>query len=161
MTSARPTPTGKATLMPAASMPTTRRMFERLKITPLISAGRTKLQFAWCRFSRVGAPAELELRSAGADQRRQNEAPVRLVQVLPRGRPRRSETAQRVSKYQAEQEHADRVVPIEQLERPLLFARQFLRIGPRSPPEHGDHAEYNRHMQAIHDEHRRTPISRS
>src|SRR5206468_11933378 len=78
---------------------------------------------------------------------------IRRMQVLHSRRPCRTQAAESMRENDAEHEDADRVVPVEQLERPLLLARELLRVGPRSPAEHGEHAKRDRDGQSVHYEH--------
>ena len=42
---------------------------------------------------------------------------------------------------EAEEEDADSVIPIIEFKAPLIFAGEFLRVGPGTPAQHGDDAE--------------------
>jgi hypothetical protein len=70
-------------------------------------------------------------------------AEMRLGDVGKEAAARRTGAAKGEGQDQREQQDADRVVPVEQLEPPLL-GRELLRIGPRSPAEHRDDAHHHR-----------------
>ena len=108
-------------------MAATSRIFDKLKIAPPSSAQPSDF--------RPSATA------CGLGQVRQ-EAPSAAAAA-----------AQREGRQQREQEYAEGVIPIEQLESPLL-ARQLLGVGPRSPAEHGDDAQDDRQRIRLNDEHK-------
>src|SRR5262245_14834170 len=58
-----------------------------------------------------------------------------------------------MSEDDAEEGNADRIVPIEELERQAFLAGQYLRIRPRAPPEHSNNAEEDGDRQAVNDKH--------
>jgi len=51
-----------------------------------------------------------------------------------------------------QEQYTDRIVPVEELEAPA-FAGEFLRVGPRSPAEHGDNTENHGPGITVQNEH--------
>ena len=92
-----------------------------------------------------------------------NRTPLKIaVQMALLAAPRRfsrngipddADIAQREREQQREYEHADRVVPVEKLKRPAIFAGQFLRVGPRTPTQHRDDAKQDGHAKIVNDKH--------
>ncbi len=62
--------------MPAASIPTTRRMFERLKIAPLTRAGMTNRVFESVKIRAALMPEEPLLPSVAANSRLKTKTPI-------------------------------------------------------------------------------------
>ncbi len=77
---------------------------------------------------------------------------IGLTEIFQEPAPGIAETAQSEGEDQCHQEHAEHVVPIEQL-KPPPPSGQLLRIGPRSPTDHRDHAEKHGHRVAFEYEH--------
>src|SRR6516162_8150258 len=63
-----------------------------------------------------------------------------------------SGTAEREAEEERQEQYTDRIVPVEELEAPA-FAGEFLRVGPRSPAEHGDNAENHGPGITVQNEH--------
>src|SRR5260370_5882915 len=75
-----------------------------------------------------------------------------LCEIREERTARSAVAAQRESKNQRQQQHADGVIPVEQFEPPAL-AGKFLRVGPGTPAKHGDHAEDHRPSVILQNKH--------
>ena len=78
---------------------------------------------------------------------------IGLLKVRQKAAPAGARAAHGEREHEGQQEHADGVIPIEQLETPFL-AGEFLRIGPRSPAKHGDNAHDDGERIGFDDDHK-------
>jgi hypothetical protein len=75
------------------------------------------------------------------------------AQALQKRHAGRTRAPEREREQQGERKHANRVIPIEELKRPFVFAGQFLRVRPRPPTQHGDDAKQNGDAKVVNDKH--------
>ena len=84
-----------------------------------------------------------QVENHAAQERRAEPFAVGLLQVGQEAAPAGARAAHREGQQQRQQQHADRVVPVEKLEPPFLGG-QLLRVRPRSPAQHRDDAHDDR-----------------
>jgi hypothetical protein len=82
-----------------------------------------------------------------------DRASLRGVEIFEKRHSGSAGIAKREREEHRECEHADRVVPVEELKRPAIFAGQFLRVRPRTPAQHGDDAKQDGQTKIVNDEH--------
>ena len=75
-TSARPTPTGNATAMPAMSMAATSRMFDKLKMIPPKNAEPSQRPSACARSAKNPRPPLPELPKVNANNKENRNTPM-------------------------------------------------------------------------------------
>src|SRR2546429_9533191 len=90
------------------------------------------------------------------EQRRADARRGGLRQVGGEGSPLGSAATEGDPQRQREQQHAERVIPVKQLEAPVL-AGELPGVCPRTPAKHGDDAQHDRERIAMHYEHGMSP----
>ena len=93
-----------------------------------------------------------EVEHRTTDQRRLNGIPRGLGNIRHEGAAFFARAADGEGEEQGQQQYAEGVIPVEQLELPLA-AGQFLGVGPGTPAEHGDKAHCHGNGVGLDDEH--------
>src|SRR6516165_3666530 len=96
-----------------------------------------------------------EIENRSAEQRRVNAGMRNLLEVRQERPSSGALAAQREAQYQGQKQNTDRVIPIEKL-KPPAFARQFLRVRPRTPAKHRNYAEDDGPRITLQNEHFRS-----
>ena len=77
----------------------------------------------------------------------------RLIEIRESGLTGFADAAKGGGVDKAEEQDADGVIPIVEFEAPLIFAGQFLGVGPGAPAEHGDDTEKDGDGKAVKNKH--------
>src|SRR6185437_11098451 len=87
-----------------------------------------------------------------AEERMDDAGAIRLQKIGEERPAAVAHRAERGSEHECDQQDAERVIPVEELEAPLRW-RKLAGVRPRAPAEHGDHAEDDSQRVTVNDEH--------
>ncbi len=99
-----------------------------------------------------------QIEDDAARERRAEPSAIRLREVDEKAASVRAAAAQGECQQQRQQEHAEHVIPVEQLEAPLP-AGELLGVGPRAPTEHGHDAQADGQRVGLNGNHLAMPAA--